>query len=88
MSDMYTKQQNLDISEQCVPKTDISIHEPWDTSDMAHRSGGLTVDDDIQEYKKPWVGLTEDEITKIANKTSTFKQCVQAIEAKLKERNT
>jgi hypothetical protein len=44
MSDMYTKQQNLDMSDQCVPQTDISIHEPWDTSDMAHRSGGLTVD--------------------------------------------
>jgi hypothetical protein len=27
MSDMYTKQQNLDMSDQCVPKTDISIHD-------------------------------------------------------------
>jgi hypothetical protein len=44
MSDMYTKQQNLDISEKRVHETDISLHEPWDTSDMAHRSGGLTVE--------------------------------------------
>jgi hypothetical protein len=36
--------------------------EPWDTSDMAHRSGGLTIYDDIQEYQKPWVGLTDKEI--------------------------
>jgi hypothetical protein len=48
MSDMYTKQQNLDISEKRVHETDISIHEPWDTSDMAHRSGGLTVEQEIQ----------------------------------------
>ena len=27
MSDMYTKQQNLDMSEECVPETDISIHD-------------------------------------------------------------
>jgi hypothetical protein len=27
MSDMYTKQQNLDMSEECVPETGISIHD-------------------------------------------------------------
>jgi hypothetical protein len=99
-----------------------------DTSDMAHRSGGLTVEQaldglaetsmdieqepvmEVQSFgekqiffllkplsdgdklytappKREWVGLTEDEITKIANKTLTFKQCVQAIEAKLRDKN-
>jgi hypothetical protein len=37
---------------------------------------------------KPWVGLTDEEMTKIASKTLTFKQFVEIIEAKLKERNT
>ena len=57
MSDMYTKQQNLDMSDQCVPQTDISIHEPWDTSDMAHRSGGLNVEQAEKQEPKP-VGMT------------------------------
>ena len=46
--DMFTKLQNVDTSEKRVHGTDISIHEPWDTSDMAHRSGGLTVEQEIK----------------------------------------
>jgi hypothetical protein len=101
--------------------------EQWDTSDMAHRSGGLSVEqaekqepdfwigynpseggqflidadkpsnEQIALYefepvytvptKREWVGLTDEEMTKIASKTLTFKQFVEIIEAKLKERN-
>jgi hypothetical protein len=67
--------------------------EPWDTSDMAHRSGGLAIDDDdIQEYKKPWVGLTDEEISNcwinpVASGTFTKRNVYEAIEAKLKEKN-
>jgi hypothetical protein len=48
--DVSTKEQNSDTSEECVPQTD---KVPWDTFDMAHRSGGLTVDvtDLIQKAK-------------------------------------
>jgi hypothetical protein len=56
--------------------------EQWNPSDMAHRLGGLSVE------QKPWGGLTDEEMTKIASKTLTFKQFVEIIEAKLKERNT
>jgi hypothetical protein len=42
--DMSKKTQNVDTSEECVHENDKSIHQPWDTTDMAHRSGGLTVD--------------------------------------------
>jgi hypothetical protein len=60
-------------------------------------------DDDIQDYKKPWVGLTDDEVYEIYG---TIEKLVgdhwdgggtilmfpttlyQAFEAKLKERNT
>jgi hypothetical protein len=66
--------------------------EQWDTSDMAHRFSGLAIDDDdIQEYKKPWVGLTDEEIYEIRKKTfdsvATNYEAYRAIEAKLKERN-
>ena len=47
-------------------------------------------DDDIQVYQRPWVGLTEDERKEAwwsleAQTPTTF---AQAIEAKLKEKNT
>ena len=46
-------------------------------------------DDDIQDYKKPWVGLTDKEVEEIAvypmNPTADL---VRAIERKLKEKNT
>jgi hypothetical protein len=73
---------------RCMPE-----QEPWDTTDMAHRSGGLAIDDDdIQEYKKPWVGLTDEEIDYIwgispGDWEDKF-AFPRAIEAKLKERNT
>lgn len=49
--DMYTKQENSDTSEECVHESDKSIHQAWDTSDMAHRSGGLSVEHEIDRLK-------------------------------------
>jgi hypothetical protein len=49
-------------------------------------------DDDIQEYVRPWRGLTEEEILEIRLKTfdavATNYEVYRAIEAKLKEKNT
>ena len=50
-------------------------------------------DDDIQEYKKPWIGLTDEEIEVIAKKLMSDKTYCSlhfavAIQAKLKEKNT
>jgi hypothetical protein len=48
-------------------------------------------DDDIQEYRRPWVGLTDEEIGTIAynvNPLDGIRQFSRAIEAKLKEKNT
>jgi len=50
-------------------------------------------DDDIQDYKKPWVGLTNEEINEvlgsdIQDEPSGLLEFVRAIEAKLKEKNT
>jgi hypothetical protein len=58
----------------------------------------MTDDDDIQEYVRPWRGLTDEEIAEAYCK-STDKGCdycwryeipklVLIIEAKLKEKNT
>jgi hypothetical protein len=47
-------------------------------------------DDDIQDYKKPWVGLTEDEVFAISN-TMPYGdrfEFAKAIEQALKERNS
>ena len=51
-------------------------------------------DDDIQDYKKPWVGLTDDDIAQAMFKADAiitgpmqFK-FAREIEAKLKEKNT
>jgi hypothetical protein len=53
-------------------------------------------DDDIQDYKKPWVGLTDDEIIDVIHplvmadmpEQATDYEIARAIEAKLKEKNT
>ena len=52
-------------------------------------------DDDIQDYKKPWVGLTRDEQSFVysslhsatSRKDSFWVDFANAIEAKLKEKN-
>jgi hypothetical protein len=58
----------------------------WDTSDMAHRPNSLAIDDDIQEYKKPWVGLTNVEIAVYETRLSGS-GVAKEIETKLRKRN-
>ena len=45
-------------------------------------------DDDIQEYKKPWVNLTDDEWLSLGCKSVEEVRIGLAIQAKLKEKNT
>lgn len=45
-------------------------------------------DDDIQDYKKPWVNLTVDELIDLEHKHLSHENLTQAIEDKLKEKNT
>jgi len=48
-------------------------------------------DDDTQVYKKPWVGLTEEEIYEMYNEPRSDAEMVafaRAIEQRLKEKNT
>jgi hypothetical protein len=46
----------------------------------------MTDDDDIQEYVRPWRGLTDDEIKQMG--LDNYRQVVREVEAKLKEKNT
>jgi hypothetical protein len=50
----------------------------------------MTDDDDIQEYVRPWKGLTDDEVYRIAFELEGehWRKIADAIEAKLKEKNT
>ena len=41
----------------------------------------------MQEYKE-WVGLTDDERMEIYSESLTIWSCMEAVEAKLKEKNT
>jgi hypothetical protein len=45
-------------------------------------------DDDIQDYVRPWRGLTEEEVEQLCLAIGTERVEVRLIEAKLKEKNT
>jgi hypothetical protein len=45
-------------------------------------------DDDIQDYKKPWVGLTDEEAEYIEGMSMDAFVAIRMTEAKLKEKNT
>ena len=73
-------------------------HTPLDIQKIQSgwRKRQTSDDDDIQEYVRPWVGLTEEERKKIWNVGEKKDQALRAlliqtirdIEAKLKEKNT
>ena len=61
----------------------------------AVRAAMRVEDDDIQDYKKPWVGLTDeeqsfvyDQVKHIVGGKPFWVKFADAIEAKLKEKNT
>ena len=79
--------------------TDAFQLRPWTLEDKGkhffkenQRINRIEEDDDTQVYKKPWVGLTDDERESIANATIRIHgqewAYATAIEAKLKEKNT
>ena len=45
-------------------------------------------DDDIQDYKKPWVGLTNGEMITLSEMKLGSWDLILEVEAKLKEKNT
>ena len=120
----YLSIADTDAGVKYIPVYTAPKPEQWNPSDMAHRSGGFSVeqepvawvyvnedgeceqieygtdgcdDPDVQPLytappKRPWVGLTEDEISNcwinfVVSGTFTKRNVYEAIEAKLKERN-
>jgi len=45
-------------------------------------------DDDIQDYVRPWVGLTDEEITQIIEMGLGVRDSIETALDKLKEKNT
>ena len=64
---------------------------PTDPDKVILRKPRHEDDDDIQDYKKPWVGLTEDERYKLwlttPSETENRFAFAKAIEQALKEKN-
>ena len=61
---------------------------PTDPDKVILRKPRHEDDDDIQEYKKPWVGLTDMERQTVINKHEGVAwETAIAIEQKLKEKN-
>ena len=94
VKERYTKDQ--EFYEECTARG-IQIRLNTDTLNWeGHMTRHIEIeyvlkaedDDDIQDYKKPWVGLTDKEVEEIAvypmNPTADL---VRAIERKLKEKN-
>ena len=82
--------QTIKQAEKESTLQEISDIDQWDTSDMAHRPNGLAIDDDdIQEYKKPWVGLTDEEIAQVVGSPldEVYLTDFRRVIAKLKEKN-
>ncbi len=70
----------------------MTIKPKWDAKSAGEYKRRLKAeredDDDIQDYKKPWVGLTELEETGILLSSNTTYSAMKFTEAKLKEKNT
>jgi hypothetical protein len=75
-----------------ITKEMLSVANMPDTSTARKVLAKMLDDDDIQEYIRPWVGLTDEEILKnqdiVENSYSLdLIEFAKAIEAKLKEKN-
>ena len=61
-------------------------HQIWGTK--GKETSMIEDDDDIQDYKKPWVGLTAKEKHEFRYSHMTTADFIESIEAKLKDKNT
>jgi hypothetical protein len=68
---------------------------PTDPDKVILRKPRYEEDDDIQDYKKPWVGLTQEELCEIVGLSTNdsdwnvykVQEWLRKVEAKLKEKN-
>ena len=95
MNNMYTKQQNNDMSEECVHESNNFIHQ-----EIERLKAEIKRANELAEYRlkllvqipenKPWVSLTDEERCTFVSwfDDKTVNEIFNAIEAKLKEKNT
>ena len=86
---------DLTTIHTCTPPQTIAdehIAKVTSDIDLAVNKALVDEDDDIQDYKKPWVGLRAEEIEEIQDAVFGMKPhyvaLARAVEAKLKEKNT
>ena len=65
------------INKEATMRKPVGLTAPYRADD----------DDDIQDYKKPWVGLNWDDLPEIYVGDKAFMQGAKWAEAKLKEKN-
>ena len=69
---------------------------PTDPDKVILRKPRYEDDDDIQDYKKPWVGLTQEELCEFVGLSTNdsdwnvykVQEWLRKVEAKLKDKNT
>ena len=61
-------------------------HQIWGTK--GKETSMIEDDDDIQDYKKPWAGLTNGEMIELSEMKLGSWDLILEVEAKLKEKNT
>ena len=88
-----TESRFLDPEDEAFNDIERQAQQRKESVRAALRS--MEEDDDIQDYKKPWVGLTRDEQSFVysnlhnatSRKDSFWVDFANAIEAKLREKN-
>jgi hypothetical protein len=73
----------------------MTIKPKWDSKSAGEYERSLTLrdikvedDDDIQDYKKQWVGLTPEDWDYIEKNCGSIRSAIKTAEALLKEKNT
>ena len=85
-----SRMSKADVVKELMP----GINELFFPSEKPKGEYMIEEDDDIQVYKKPWVGLTDEDISSVIMKLQEMYHrppieiFARGIEAKLKEKNT
>jgi hypothetical protein len=61
---------------------------PTDPDKVILRKPRHEDDDDIQDYKRPWIGLTYEEQEEIVLSAHSIRDAINKTDCKLKEKNT
>jgi hypothetical protein len=74
--------------QAAMDKINSDFDEEYKKSSAVLAKYRIEDDDDIQEYKRPWVGLTEEDFSAINQSCLTKLQAATSAESILKRKNT